>query len=154
MATRIIDNRKLTFGQESDIRPSFRLLTATEDRRLQPLQILMLEYSGPYAVGSAGRRDAAYLLAMSRAAVTLWPGDALIFDLRELHYVWGDEISALFDIRRLVGFELPSAVIASPVNETPLRGIIGSEVGVPACEIVRKPDDAIVAVCVQFRGDQ
>jgi len=111
------------------------MIAAAADRSSPAASILLLAFAGPYGVGSAGRRDAAYLIAMSRAATALWYADALLFDLRQLDYAWGDDICELFDVPRLVGFALPAAVLASKANHKPLAGIVNSGVGEPAAAI-------------------
>ncbi|MEQ8515601.1 MAG: hypothetical protein RIC38_08355 [Chromatocurvus sp.] len=139
----ITEEQDLTLGAESEITYSFRRIEVSESRTSTPVHILLLQFTGPYGVGSAGRRDAAFLLAMSKAALTLWPPDALIFDLQALEYVWGDNICELFDIPRLVGFDLPAAVAASRLNHTPLEGILNSFIGQPPISVFLHVDRAI-----------
>ena len=58
--------------------------------------VLVLAFSGKYGIGSEGNGDAAYMIGVRRAAMAAWEGDALVYDLRELSYEWGNAIWALF----------------------------------------------------------
>jgi hypothetical protein len=57
---------------------------------------LVLAFSGTYQVGSEGNGDAAYMIGVRRAAMATWDTDALVYDLRELKYEWGNAIWSLF----------------------------------------------------------
>lgn len=148
----ILDDNDLSFAAESEIRPSFRMIAAAAGRSSAAARILLLAFDGPYGVGSAGRRDAAFLIAMSRAATALWYADALLFDLRRLDYVWGDDICGLFDVPRLVGFMLPAAIVASRANRAPLSGIINPAIDGPAADIFLQRREAIAHLLATVRA--
>jgi hypothetical protein len=57
---------------------------------------LVLKFSGAYGVGSAGNGDAAFMRVITRAATSAWRCHAVVFDLRELAYEWGDAIWGVF----------------------------------------------------------
>lgn len=57
---------------------------------------LVLKFTGTYGIGSAGRRDADFMQAITEAALAAWRCDAVIFDLREMAYEWGDDIWRVF----------------------------------------------------------
>ena len=76
---------------------------------------LILAFSGTYRIGSEGNGDATYMVGIRRAAMAAWHADALVYDLRELRYEWGNAIWALFqggfgdgDLRGI-----PSALVIS-----------------------------------------
>lgn len=64
--------------------------------------VLVLAFSGKYGIGSEGNGDAAYMIGVRRAAIAAWEGDALVYDLRELSYEWGNAILDLI-LRRFWG---------------------------------------------------
>jgi hypothetical protein len=58
--------------------------------------VLVLKFSGVYGVGSEGNGDAAFMHVITRAATSAWRHHAVVFDLRELSYVWGDAVWRVF----------------------------------------------------------
>src|ERR1700747_1694426 len=57
---------------------------------------LVLKFSGVYGIGSEGNGDADFMLAITRAATSVWHCHAVVFDLRELAYEWGDSFWRIF----------------------------------------------------------
>jgi hypothetical protein len=57
---------------------------------------LVLRFSGVYGVGSAGNGDAGFMRVITQAALSAWHSHAVVFDLRELSYEWGDSIWGVF----------------------------------------------------------
>lgn len=57
---------------------------------------LVLKFAGTYGIGSAGNGDADFMLAITRAATSVWRSHAFVFDLRELSYEWRDAIWRIF----------------------------------------------------------
>jgi hypothetical protein len=57
--------------------------------------VKVIEYSGTYREGSAGRDDALFMLATIAAAQAAWFTAGLVIDLRQLAYSWGDEMEWL-----------------------------------------------------------
>lgn len=76
---------------------------------------LVLRFSGVYGVGSAGNGDANFMRVITRAALEAWHCHAVVFDLRELAYEWGNAIWAVFGrgIPRSGVDRLPSALVVS-----------------------------------------
>src|SRR5262249_18205496 len=58
--------------------------------------VLVLKFSGVYGIGSEGNGDADFMRVITRAATSAWHCDAVVFDLRELTYEWGDAIWRVF----------------------------------------------------------
>jgi hypothetical protein len=57
---------------------------------------LVLKFSGVFGDGSEGNGDGDFMLAITRAATLVWHSNAVVFDLRELTYEWGDSIWRIF----------------------------------------------------------
>lgn len=76
---------------------------------------LVLKFSGTYGYGSGGNRDAAFMRAITLAAISAWDAGAVIFDLRELDYEWGNDIWDVFGDSSIPPFTLeePQALIVS-----------------------------------------
>jgi hypothetical protein len=56
------------------------------------LSIIQLAFSGDYRSGSSGAPDAHYIEGMVRTVVAVWNPSAMVLDLRNLRYDWGDEM--------------------------------------------------------------
>src|SRR5579862_5459896 len=76
-------------------RLQYQILTSAIGGRHNPTA-LVLKFSGDYGIGTAGNGDAAYMRIVTRAAVSAWPCDAVVFDLRDMTYWWGNSIWGLF----------------------------------------------------------
>jgi hypothetical protein len=76
---------------------------------------LVLRFAGVYGVGSAGNGDAEFMRVITRAALEAWHCHAVVFDLRELAYDWGDAIWRVFGrgIRSSGVEDLPCALVVS-----------------------------------------
>jgi hypothetical protein len=57
---------------------------------------LIFEFSGKYGIGSGGNDDAAYMDAVKSAWLAVCHVNALVFDLRQLEYEWGNSIWNVF----------------------------------------------------------
>ncbi len=68
-------------------RLQYRIFTCDLGGKHNPTA-LVLKFSGVYGVGSAGNGDAALMTVITRAATSVWPSQAAVFDLRELAYEW------------------------------------------------------------------
>lgn len=53
---------------------------------------LIFEFSGKYGIGSEGNRDADYMEAIASSWLTICNTNAVVFDLRNLEYEFGDRI--------------------------------------------------------------
>ncbi len=74
-----------------------------------PKDILVISYEGKYRDGSCGNPDATFMFVMGNAGVQAYNPDAIILDMSDLHYEWGDMLDCVFD----VGDEkpCPSAIV-------------------------------------------
>lgn len=61
------------------------------------LEALVIKFSGSYGYGSAGYGDAMYMIAIRNYLVNCIFPYAIVFDLRELSYEWGNNIWDLFE---------------------------------------------------------
>ena len=95
-------------------RLQYRLFTCALGGKHNPTA-LVLKFSGVYGDGSAGNDDAAFMRVITRAAISAWRNHAVVFDLRELAYEWGNGIWSVFS--RLMdpseGENLPCAMVIS-----------------------------------------
>ena len=75
--------------------------------------ILTIKYSGKYRIGSAGNGDAQYMYAKGEYGLNCFRPSAVILDLSEIEYEWGDMMDLVFDIgsNQYVNAEFPIALI-------------------------------------------
>jgi hypothetical protein len=59
-------------------------------------EALIFEFSGRYGIGSGGNDAAAYMGAVKSAWLAVRHVHALVFDLRQLEYEWGNAIWSVF----------------------------------------------------------
>ncbi len=57
---------------------------------------LIFEFSGRYGIGAEGNDDAAYMAAVKSAWLAVCHVNAVVFDLRQLEYEWGNSIWNVF----------------------------------------------------------
>ncbi len=74
---------------------------------------LILEFSGVYGCGSGGNRDAAFIAAIKAAALEVLSAQAVVFDLRNMRYEWGNSVWNVLRCRRPSGDALPVALVIS-----------------------------------------
>lgn len=95
-------------------------------------EILIASFEGEYRHGGAGNDDAIYMAAMLRAAFSAWHPAALVLDFEHLIYEWGDYMDAPLraseEERRWEG-GIPTAVVASALNERGLRSLVDEVMG-------------------------
>jgi hypothetical protein len=60
------------------------------------LTALVLEFSGRYGYGSLGNADGQFMRTITLCALSLWTVEAVVFDLRELEYEWGNTIWGMY----------------------------------------------------------
>jgi hypothetical protein len=87
--------------------------------------IVLISFSGDYPPGSEGNGMAQKMKEVVTAAVKKYRPTAVVFDLSELHYRWGDAISGVFwallqDDQEM----LPSCVIAADPTRKGLMRLI------------------------------
>jgi hypothetical protein len=93
-------------------RIQYRIFTCALGGKHNPMA-LVLKFSGVYGVGSAGNNDADFMRVITRAARSAWRSDAVVFDLRDLAYEWGDSTWGVFGRRLSEVDGLPSALVVS-----------------------------------------
>jgi hypothetical protein len=76
-------------------RLQYRIFTCALGGKHNPTA-LFLKFSGVYGVGAAGKGDAEFMRVITRAATLAWHCRAVVFDLRELAYEWGNSIWEVF----------------------------------------------------------
>ncbi|MBK7885261.1 MAG: hypothetical protein IPJ81_16890 [Chitinophagaceae bacterium] len=64
------------------------------------LNILVIKYAGVYGVGSGGNSDATFMFAKAAFAIAAIEPFAIIIDLTDLKYVWGDQLEMIFNIQK------------------------------------------------------
>ena len=104
------------------------VLTSTSEQILSPESgpILCVAFAGEYPPGSAGNSCAAEMIAYTRSVLAGADASAVLFDLRNLRYVWGDAIGGLaLLLQKNVVFR-PSAIVASGGTAHALEPLLGS----------------------------
>src|SRR5436309_6487075 len=96
------------FDERSQV--TYRILTCELGGQHDPV-ILVLEFSGTHGEGTAGNDDAEYMRVITQAALSLWDIHAVVFDLRELRYCWGNGIWDVF--RRSGAEQYPRGLVVS-----------------------------------------
>ena len=56
---------------------------------------LIAKFIGDYRDGSAGKPDLQFMAGLARMAVAIWHPAAVVLDLSELRYEWGDDMDEL-----------------------------------------------------------
>jgi hypothetical protein len=76
---------------------------------------LVIRFSGVFGIGSAGNGNAALMRVVTRAGLDAWGCRAVVFDLRELAYEWGNGIWEAFSraVEAGRGKRLPCALVVS-----------------------------------------
>jgi hypothetical protein len=92
-------------------------------------EALVMKFIGTYGYGSGGNGDARYMVAMTKAAIEYCDPDALIFDLSEFGYEWGDMLEAVLSTGyQLWGEEdVPHAIVVSNLCESAIRSLLSDE---------------------------
>jgi hypothetical protein len=95
-------------------RLQYRIFTCDLGGKHNPTALL-LRFVGTFGVGSAGNKDADFMRVITGAAISAWRCHAVVFDLRELAYVWGNGIWDVFrDGVQTSGVKrLPCALVVS-----------------------------------------
>jgi hypothetical protein len=93
------------------------------------LDIMVIKYSGVYGFGSAGNSDAAFMYAMGKAALAAWEPSAVILDLSDLEYEWGDMLIMVLDIGgdQYRDAIFPTALVVGPKCEEAVRSLLALE---------------------------
>jgi hypothetical protein len=100
--------RPVRIGDETSLRCEFQLETSG---RNSFCYTLIARFSGEYRIGSGGKPDARFIAGMTRMAVAIWHPAALVLDLSELRYEWGDDMRDLLPPSE---GHMKSAVVVGP----------------------------------------
>lgn len=84
--------RLVRLDDATAVRCEFQLETTGKNRFCYTL---IARFVGEYRSGCAGRPDAAFIVGMATTAVELWHPAALVLDLSQLRYEWGDEMASV-----------------------------------------------------------
>lgn len=74
-------------------------------------EILVIKFTGEYRDGSTGNSDAKLMKGIINLATDLWSPDAILIDLSDFKYEWGDFIENVF----------------VPIGNKPLGVIVGAK---------------------------
>jgi hypothetical protein len=90
---------------------------------------LIVSFKGEYGYGSQGNGDAGFMTAIIKAGLSAFEPLALIIDLREMKYEWGDLIIRALGAGddQYVEAPFPTAVLASELNREGLTSLITHE---------------------------
>jgi hypothetical protein len=93
--------------------------------------VLVLAFRGAYRRGSEGNPDAQFLVGVTAQLLATWPGAAaLVFDLCELTYTWGDGLLRVFDVELEPDLTpLPRAAVVSERSGPALRSLLAGGAG-------------------------
>ena len=93
------------------------------------LDAIVVAFYGEYGFGSAGNEDAHFMTAIIKAALAAWVPQALIIDLRQMTYEWGDLIARAIDAGAGQYYDapFPTAIVISDRNREGLTSLISQE---------------------------
>ena len=100
---------RVSFEDENRIDCEFFLETTGKNRFWYTL---IARFRGRYRDGSAGAPDAALIRGLTHTAIEVWRPAAVVLDLSELHYEWGDEMATLFDVG--LDHNMKCAIVVGP----------------------------------------
>ena len=121
---------------ESDVLASF-WVPENQNTSVRENQLLVIRYHGVYRNGSEGNPDAAYMAAIGRAAIEVFEPAAVVIDLCDLSYQWGDMLDSVWNIGRDPVWEtqLPCAVVVGDKCRAAVGTLIfGAGSTTDACE--------------------
>lgn len=75
-------------------------------------KVLVISFAGTYRDGAKGNPDGSFMFAMGNAGVEAFDPAAIVLDMSDLVYQWGDMLECVFDVggqRRL-----PSSIVVGP----------------------------------------
>ncbi len=97
------------FADKTGIRYSFHL-QAMDEAPQAPI-ILQVRFKGIYRTGPQGAPDGRFIHGITQTALSVWCPAALILDLRQLSYYWGDEMEAALGLQGEI--KVPFAIVGS-----------------------------------------
>jgi len=86
----------------------------------------VIAYKGEYGHGSAGSKDATYILASAAGAHAAWYSKSIVLDFTELSYEWGDEMELVLSIGhdRVTRCPYPIAIVVGPMCKAALTSLL------------------------------
>ncbi|MFO0926306.1 MAG: hypothetical protein U0736_04605 [Gemmataceae bacterium] len=81
--------RPVRVEDETSVQCQFQLESTGQNRFTS---VLIARFSGDYKDGAAGHPDAVYMAGMLRMGIEMWGPAAVVLDLTDLRYEWGDEM--------------------------------------------------------------
>ncbi len=149
-----------TFKEFSDVEVSY-FVRSPEGGGSKPRDdVLVVSFASKRATNW---RDLSFMRAMQLAGFEVWRASAMVLDLRELHYRWGDTMSELFrSPRRHSGTPLekifgedrrfPIVAVVSPLNRDGLTSLFRDEMSMdPSDVLFESLDEAVAAVEAYLR---
>jgi hypothetical protein len=94
------------------------------------MDVLVVRFTGVSGFGCANNGDANYMAAMIHAGIVAWDPCAILLDLREMAYQWGDMMvnPLCAGFRHYAdGSDLPLAVVVSDLNRQGLTSLVTDE---------------------------
>ncbi len=74
---------------------TYRIFTL-ERKVVHTVRVTVMEWDGVFGDGSRGNDDGVFMRVTTLAALSAWHAHGIVFDLRNLHYVWGDKIWEMY----------------------------------------------------------
>lgn len=120
-------------------------------------EAIVIAFQGEYGFGCRGADDAAYMKAMIVGADAAWGPDAIILNLRELRYEWGDEMADVLSTAACLpgagcveeeAEHAPArcAIVASDLNRDGLTSLVDEELfSQPEDWLFSSLEDAVAA---------
>ena len=74
---------------------TYRIFTL-EHKIAHTVRVTVMEWNGVFGDGSQGNDDGVFMRVTTLAALSAWHSNGIVFDLRNLHYEWGDKIWEMY----------------------------------------------------------
>jgi hypothetical protein len=129
----------------------YRIYTYPLEEESYP-EAVMVAFEGEYGIGSKGNGDAVFMRAVIMMALEAWQPQALVIDLREMTYVWGDYIVTAIAAGQGRYFDMPfpTAIVVSDRNRQGLTSLISDEMDAdPSQWLFDTLEEAVRAVKAQ-----
>lgn len=148
-----------SFEAYSGVQVSFYTAKPTFRPKLYDV-LLIIAFSSQHQVES---NDLSFMNAMKLAGAELWRPSAIILDLRELHYVWGDTMAYLFqnpypppssEAQKILGggWVCPVLAIVSDACREGLTSLVQQEMlKDPSKLLFNSLEEAAAAVAVELK---
>jgi len=102
--------------------------------RRKHADILTVRHCGRYRAGCQGGPDAAYMKAMTAAALVATQPKGLIFDFSKLDYSWGDDLEEVYAIVSDCSYEGADLPFAIVLGDECRKAVISLECGMGALQ--------------------